>query len=146
MPKCKYCDAQISRLDKEICPFCGGLKPLEGVDNTTQDFTKAFEPISTEASQIKYKSKVIAGVLAIIIGFLGGHSFYLGYKKIGLIILGVSAILIGGFGSLLFFTNLIHNALAFLIPYFVIEAIMIGVGVTYFISHDKADARGELLK
>ena len=146
MPKCKYCDAQISRLDKEICPFCGGLKPLEGVDNSTQDFTKAFSPISEESKNIKYKSRILAGILAILFGFLGVHSFYLGYKKVGIIALLVSAILIAGLGSILFFTNLISNAFAFLIPYFVVEACMIGVGISYFVKHDSTDARGELLR
>lgn len=146
MPKCKNCNAQISRLDKDICPFCGCLKPLEGVDNSTQDFTKAFEPLSEEAKGIKYKSKVVAAILAFVIGFLGGHSFYLGFKKVGLITFGVSAILIGGLGSLLFFTGAIANALAFLIPYFAIEACMIDVGVSFLIKHDITDARGEFLK
>lgn len=146
MAKCKYCNAQISRLDKEICPFCGGLRPLEGVDNTTQDFTKAFEPLSEEAKNIKYKSKVVTAVLAFLIGFLGGHSFYLGFKKVGFITIAISLALIGGLGSLLFFTNLLHNALAFLIPYFAIEACMIDVGVSCLIKHDVVDARGEFLK
>lgn len=146
MPKCKYCDAQISRLDKEICPFCGGLKPLEGIDNSTQDFTKAFSPISEEVKNVKYKSRIVTGILAILFGCLGVHSFYLGYKKVGIITLLVSAILIAGLGSILFFTNLINNALAFLIPYFAIEACMIDVGISCFIKRDTVDARGELLK
>jgi len=146
MPKCKYCDAQISRLDKEICPFCGGLKPLDGVDNTTQDFTKAFEPFSQESKSIKYKSKILAGILAIVFGFLGVHSFYLGYKKVGFITLLISAILIGGLGSALFFSGAIQNALAFLIPYFAIEACMLDVGISCFFKHDITDANGEFLK
>lgn len=36
------------------------------------------------------KSKVAAGLLAIFLGFLGIHKFYLGYKKTGAIMLAVS--------------------------------------------------------
>lgn len=146
MAKCKYCNAQISRLDKDICPFCGGIKPLEGVDNSTQDFTKAFEPFSEEAKTVKYKSKVVAGLLAIFVGFLGFHALYLGFKKTAFAIFCISFVLIGGLGSLLFFTGLLHNALAFCIPYFFMEAIMIAIGVNCFAKHDLKDARGEFLK
>lgn len=31
------------------------------------------------------KSKVVAGILAILLGFLGVHKFYLGYTKEGII-------------------------------------------------------------
>jgi TM2 domain-containing membrane protein YozV len=41
--------------------------------------------------QLKSKSKVLAGVLGIILGGLGVHNFYLGYVKKGLIqlVLGI---------------------------------------------------------
>ena len=32
---------------------------------------------------MKNKSKLIAGLLGIFLGFLGAHRFYLGYKEIG---------------------------------------------------------------
>ncbi len=41
----------------------------------------------------KPKSKVIAGVLAIILGQLGIHKFYLGYNKAGIIQLVASLVL-----------------------------------------------------
>jgi TM2 domain-containing membrane protein YozV len=39
------------------------------------------------------KSKVVAGILAILLGALGVHKFYLGYNKEGAIMLGVSVLL-----------------------------------------------------
>lgn len=142
MAKCKYCGETISRLDKEICPFCGGLKPLEGEDNSTQDFTKALE--SCEDMPVA-KSKVIAAILAFVLGVFGMHAFYLGKYKIGLIALGITLVSVAGIGSILFFT-VFHNALAFLIPYFVMEALMIGVGIAYLTRHDITDANGEFLR
>jgi TM2 domain-containing membrane protein YozV len=42
--------------------------------------------------------KVIAGVLAILLGSLGIHKFYLGYTKAGIIMLAISVVTCG-FGA-----------------------------------------------
>ena len=143
MAKCKYCGAEISRLDKDNCPFCGGRKPLEGVDDSTQDMTKSLAELNIE--EPKQKSKIVAAILAITLGIFGAHSFYLGKHKIGFIILTISVATIAGIGSIFFFT-LIHNAFGYLIPYFVMEAIMIAVGVSLIVRHDIKDSAGEFLK
>ena len=44
------------------------------------------------------KEKIVAGLLAILIGTLGIHKFYLGYTKSGIIMLLVS-LLTFGFGA-----------------------------------------------
>ncbi len=41
------------------------------------------------------KSKVVAGILGILLGSLGVHKFYLGYNKEGLIMLLVSLLTCG---------------------------------------------------
>lgn len=144
MAQCKYCHEPISRLDKEVCPFCGGLKPLEGTDTSTQDVTKVINQLDG-GIEIKQKKRIIAALLAFILGFLGLHDFYLGKFKKALIWLGISIVLIGGVGSLIFFVGW-ANPFAYLIPYFVIELFMIFVGVGYLIRHDVTDARGEFLE
>lgn len=143
MAKCKYCGETINRLDKDICPFCGQPKPLGGVDDSTEDFTTAFEPLNS--NPIKQKSKIIAAILAFLLGVFGCHDYYLGKYKVGLITLGITFVFIGGLGTILFFTCL-NNALAFLIPYFIIEALMIAAGIAFLVRHDIKDARGEFLK
>ncbi len=144
MAKCKYCGSEISRLDKENCPFCGGRKPLEGEDMTTQDMTKALE--SLDGIELpKPKSKIITAILAFVFGIFGAHNYYLGKYKIGLIIFGISTITIAGIGSILFFAVL-HNVFGYLIPFFVMEALMIGVGLSFLLRHDIQDSRGEFLK
>lgn len=145
MAKCKYCGAEISRLDKENCPFCGGRKPLEGEDMTTQDMTKALESLNGVGELPKPKSKIIAAILAFVFGIFGAHNYYLGKYKIGLITFGISAITIAGIGSILFFAVL-HNIFGYLIPFFVMEALMIGVGISFLLRHDISDANGEFLK
>ena len=145
MPKCKNCGSEISRLDKDICPFCGARKPLEGLDDSTQDMTKALETLQELGVEPKSKSKIISAVLAFVLGIFGAHCYYLGKYKIGLIILGISLATIGGIGSILFFL-VFHNVLGYLIPFFLMEGIMIGVGLSYLLRHDITDANGEFLK
>lgn len=146
MHKCKYCGAQLSKLDKEICPFCGGKKPLEGTENVTEDFTKSFGPLFEENKDVKPKSKLLTIILTLFVGFLGIQSLYLGYKRNALVTFLISAATIGGVGSILFFTGAIANAFAFLIPYFANEVLMIGFTLFYLTRPDIKDARGEFLR
>ena len=145
MPKCKNCGSEISRLDKDVCPFCGARKPLEGIDDSTQDMTKALETLQELGVEPKSKSKIVAAILAFTLGIFGAHCYYLGKYKIGLIALAISLTSIAGVGSILFFA-VFHNALGYLIPFFIMEALMIGVGVSYLVRHDITDANGEFLK
>ena len=47
---------------------------------------------SASAAEADSKSKVVAGVLAILIGGLGIHKFYLNYRDQGLALLGATAV------------------------------------------------------
>lgn len=144
MAQCKYCHETISRLDKDVCPFCGGLKPLDGTDTSTQDITKVIGQVDTKV-EIKHKKRIVTMLLAFVVGFLGLHSLYLGKVKHCLITLGISVGLIGGIGSLVYFVAW-RNIFAYLIPFFVIEFLMILVGIGYFIKRDVTDSHGEFLE
>ena len=145
MAKCKYCGSEISRLDKDLCPFCGGRKPLEGLDDSTEDMTKALEGLKDLDVTPKGKSKIVAALLAIFLGLVGGHAIYLGKYKIALFTFIISVITIGGFGTIAFFTFL-QNAFAYLIPFFVMEALMIITGIALLTRSDVSDVNGEFLK
>ena len=145
MARCKYCGAEISRLDKDNCPFCGGRKPLEGIDSSTQDMTKALEDLKDLDDLPAQKSKKLAAFLAIVGGVFGLHEFYLGKAKIALLYIALSLIWIGGVGSLLFF-SVFPNPFAYLIPFFVWEAILIVVGILIYVRPDIIDSRGGFLK
>ena len=147
MPKCKNCDANLSRLDKDICPFCGCKKPFEGQEEyETEDITKAFDPIKYNLDDVKRKSRVVAAILAMLLGVFGAHLFYLGKKKLGLITLGITIVFVSVIGFPLFFTGALANAFAFLIPYFVLEVLMIISGVMILVRHDIVDGKGAFLK
>jgi len=145
MAKCKYCHEVISRLDKDVCPFCGGLKPLDGTDTSTQDITKVINQIDNPV-KIKHKKRIVASLLAIILGFTGAHHFYLGKCKKGLLTALFNIVLIGGIGSILFFVVKWKNPLAFLIPYFVTEIFSIFYGYIYLTKHNIQDSHGEFLE
>ena len=115
------------------------------LDNSTQDMTKALETIQELAVEPKSKSKVVAAILAFLLGIFGVHNYYLGKYKIGFITLGISVLTIGGLGSILTFL-VMHNVFGYLIPYFVMEALMIVVGVSFLVRADISDANGEFLK
>lgn len=63
------------------------------VKNTANEFKEgakeAFDNLSNAGGDNK---KMIAGILAILLGSLGIHKFVLGYQKEGLILLGASVI------------------------------------------------------
>lgn len=144
MAKCKYCQETISRLDKEVCPFCGGIKPLEGGDTSTQDVTKVIGQVQG-VSEIKHKRRVIAAVLAVVFGFLGLHEFYIGKIKHGIYSLVTSLVAIVGVGCALFFTFW-PSAFAFLVPYFIIEAFMLIQATNFIFGHDVTDSKGDFLE
>jgi len=145
MPKCHYCHEQLSRLDKDVCPFCGAKKPLEGVDDSTVDITKMFDPIKTGPS-LKPRSRVFAAILSFFFGIFGIHEFYIARSKRGIALLIISICLIGGLGTLLFFTGLKNSVFAYLIPFFVVELYCILEGIVLLTSHTIKDGRGEFLK
>lgn len=148
MPKCRYCDEEISRLDKDICPYCGGLNPLKDSSDYTEDITETIAEINLlKEEQVKLKSRLIAGLLAIFFGIFGGHLFYLGKNKLASISLSVSLAFIAGLGSILFFTTTaLHNAFGYLLPYFILELFMIIVSILIFTRNDIKDAKGDYLK
>lgn len=60
---CKDCGAKISK-NAEICPKCG-VRQVSSI-------TSAFGSIDTD------KNKIVAGILALFLGDIGIHKFYLG--------------------------------------------------------------------
>ena len=145
MAQCKYCHARITRIDKEVCPFCGGKRPLDGTDTSTQDVTKIIDQLDNPV-EIKHKKRLVAALLAVLFGFLGAPHFYLGKTKKGLLTALICITFIGGVGLILIFAAKFQNVLAFLIPYFVVELYCIFTAFVYLTKHSIQDSHGEFLE
>jgi hypothetical protein len=144
MPQCKNCHREISKFDSDVCPFCGTPHPID--DNyKTKDMTQFVDPVSGDYKLYKSKSKLVAGLLCALLGEFGAHSFYLGFWKRGLIELGVTLLLIGGVGSLLFFVSPL-SFWGYLIPWFALIVVYAIISYRYFQGESTKDAAGEFLR
>ena len=70
------------------------------LENEVKETTNEFKEGWNEATNGGENKKLIAGLLAILIGSLGIHKFILGYNKEGIILLLVT-ILTCGFGGMI---------------------------------------------
>ena len=94
---CKNCGQQIDDL-AAVCIHCGvavgngnkychncGFHIAEGVEfcrSCGVDVrSKAEQKQTTAATDPNAKSKIVAGILGIFLGYFGVHNFYLGYNK-----------------------------------------------------------------
>jgi len=147
MPKCKYCGENITKFDKEICPYCGGRSPIDKNRMETNDITQVIAPID-EKSEVSTKthSKIINGILVFLLGVFGVDAFYLGYIKEGLIRLATSIILYGAMFVLFYLLIFSKNILiSLLIPVGVLYFIYIFFGIIICLKRKK-DANGEFLR
>lgn len=147
MPLCPKCKSKITRLDKEICPFCGERQPLKNSNYETRDITKVVGDPQLEGSVLyRAKSKKVAIVLCIFLGYFGAHSFYVRKYKQALYFILLTFLLVGVVGTTLFFTFLQGSFWAFLIPILLEEVVLIASSFKYVGRYDLKDGRGELMR
>ena len=60
MYKCKKCHQALTKFDKDICPYCGTVRPLEGQSDETQDVTQIIEAENIKKDFIDYKPFLLA--------------------------------------------------------------------------------------
>ena len=79
--------------EKKFCSNCG----VKTEDNQAMCVKcgVAFSASLSGSSSTGVKSKTIAGILGIFTGAIGGHKFYLGYIKEGVILLVITLISFG---------------------------------------------------
>lgn len=116
MAKCRNCGRDISSFDKDICPYCGTLNPIE--DNyQTKDVTSIIPKVEGEVKLKKQKSLLTYLLLGIFFGIFGVEYFYLKKWKEGLISIALTLLITGGLGSIFFFlVDPLKNAWGYLLP------------------------------
>ena len=71
----------------KMCPNCGKENPENATfcagcgASFVQQVAPGVAPVQPAAAPAEAKSKLVAGLLAIFLGTLGIHNFYLGYTK-----------------------------------------------------------------
>ncbi len=98
MPYCKYCNSRISKFDTDICPLCGGLRPLDDVTSETIDITKEIKMDGSEFTNYKPKRRGVCFAWSATLGIFGAPLYYLGYVWLGILWLFVNLLIIAGGG------------------------------------------------
>ena len=145
MPICRHCKSRISKLDKDRCPICGELNPLDGVTSDTVEITTDIDLSSEIFSDYKPKKRKVFLLLSCLIGWLGMQFFYLKFYKMGLVWLACNLLIaVGGFLGFFFGVNSL--VLAIVIPLAVLYVANITLGLLVFNRPSIKDAEGNLLK
>ena len=145
MPVCRHCGSRISKLDKDRCPVCGEINPLEGVNSDTIEVTSVLDISSSEELAFKPKTKKMFLLLSCLIGWVGAQFFYLKYKRAGLIWLAINLVILAG-GFCAFFFGVHSLLLAILIPLLVLYAANIVFGLVIYKKPSFKDGDGNLLR
>jgi len=145
MPYCKNCHREISKFDADICPFCGEKNPIDP-SYETMDITKHIDPMAKGYGLYKSKSHKTLIWLCGLLGYFGAHDFYLGFKKRAIYELISTIVIVGGAGSIFYFTKLIPNGLAYVIPFAVVWLIYVIVAIVLSKNDSLKDSNGEFLR
>ncbi len=94
---CQECGEEVKNKSADVCLNCG-VRLKGGINNFTNHIKNA--SISSNGNN----NKILAIILALFLGGFGIHRFYLGYKEIGFMQIGIFIV---GF---LFFTPIIFIA------------------------------------
>ena len=140
MPKCKYCGENITKFDKEICPFCGGKKPLEGVESYTVDITQTINTVDKKTVEnYKQHSKLVNSLLCMFF-------FYLGHFKLGISRLLVGLIYIISLFCILYFAVNLEILYSLLISIGSIFIVYFILGIIGLFLNSRKDSNGAFLK
>ena len=145
MPVCRHCGSRITKFDKDRCPICGELNPLEGVNSDTVEITSEVDLSSADFSAFKPRKKLTTLLLSCLIGWLGSTFFYLGYKKVGFFWLLGNLVVIGGAFAAFYF-GLKSLLFGILVPSVAAYLVNIIVGLYLYKNPTLKDSDGNLLK
>lgn len=145
MPSCRNCGARLSKFDKDICPVCGTLKPLEGVSSETVEITSQVDLSGFEAGQKVVRRRKTLLLYFLLIGFTGAPFFYLKQKRNAFLWLVANLAVIGGLFVFFFLALSLHIALAIILPIITAYILNAAVALIYYFLPDLKDGEGEFV-
>ena len=145
MPVCRYCRSRIDKFNKDRCPVCGELNPLEGVTSDTVEITTVIDPNGELKNEFSPKTKKVFFLLSCLIGWLGLQFHYLRYFKFGFIWMAINLVILGG-GFSAFYFGLHNLLLGILLPLILVYACNISLGLAVLKKTSIKDANGNLFK
>ena len=145
MPSCRNCGARLSKFDRDICPVCGTLKPLEGVESETVEITSQVDLSGFQAGQKVVRRRKTLLLYFLLLGFSGAPFFYLKQKKNAILWLAVNLAVIGGLFVFFFLALNLHIALAIILPIVTVYILNICVALIYYFLPDLKDGEGEFV-
>lgn len=150
MPKCRYCNKNITKFDKEICPYCGGSRPLEGVESNTVDITQTIDVLNDkESTSFVQHKRITNGLLMMFLGMFSGDLFYLGFIKNGIIRLIVNLVFFVILFSIFYFLEIFSSyslLLSLIIPFGILFIFYFILGLIVINFKNKKDSNGVFLK
>lgn len=103
MLKCKRCNQTLTKFDKDLCPYCGMVKPLEGQQSNTEDITQFIDTEIKNNNEMDYKivNTKLSSFLLMFLGIFSAHLFYCKKVLKGIFLLISNLLFIGIGGYLL---------------------------------------------
>ena len=145
MPSCRNCGARLSTFDKDICPVCRILKPLEGVDSETVEITSEVDLSGFQAGQKVVRRRKTLLLYFLLLGFTGMPFFYLKQKRNAFLWLIVNLAILGGLFVFFYLALSLHIVLAIILPIITVYVLNAGVALIYYFLPDLKDGEGEFV-
>ena len=146
MPYCRNCHKEISKFDNDVCPYCGTRKPIDPAYKT-MDVTTNIAKLAADGYELpKTRSQKAFCYLCMFLGCFGVHYFYIYLPKRGVLDLFCTLVCVLGIGLPLTLTGVFVSAFAFLIPFFVLFLLHVGLGFYFFSVQSPKDGKGDFLR
>lgn len=145
MPSCRNCGARLSKFDKDICPVCGQINPLEGVSSETIEITSQVDLANFKAGQKVVRRRKTMLILSLLLGWTGAQYFYIKQKILAIIWLFINLAIMGGFFAFFYFVLNIILAFAIIIPFVSVYLANVVAALVLYYRKDLKDGEGEFV-
>lgn len=136
MLKCKNCGEKLTKFNKEMCPYCGCLNPIEDcVDDS--DTTRKIDILNDDPSDVNKLFKIkknIFIILSFLLGIFGIQFIYIKKYKLFLVNIFLNVIIFLIFFLCLFF-NINDITLSICLP--IIFCYLIEIIITLMLIFNK---------